>query len=52
MVKRLVLSTVALWLGRWAAMEVAAFAGRHWRRPGPPAKDSPRPPGWMPGPFE
>ena len=39
------------WVLRWAAMELAAYAGRHWRSPGPPPKDSPRAPGWMPGPF-
>lgn len=40
----------ALLVLRWAAGEVAAYAGRHWRPSGPAPIDSPRPPGWMPGP--
>jgi hypothetical protein len=46
----LVRLAAALWLLRWAAQELAAYAGRHWQRPGPPPRDSPRRPGWMPGP--
>jgi len=39
------------WIGRWAALELAAYLGR--RRPrGPAPKDSPRAPGHMPGPFD
>jgi hypothetical protein len=33
--KRIVLLAVFVWLARWAAGEVASYAGRHWRRPGP-----------------
>jgi len=35
---------------RFAAGEVAAYAGRHCRSSGPAPIDSLRPPGWMPGP--
>ena len=41
-----------LWLLRWAAQELAAYSGRHWQRPGPPPRTSPRRPGWLPGPSE
>jgi hypothetical protein len=51
-VRRLVLLTLAAWLARWAAIELASYAGRHWRKPGRPPLDSARAPGWMPGPFE
>ena len=40
----------ALLVLRFIAREVAASAGRHRRVPGPAPIDSPRPPGWMPGP--
>ena len=43
---------VALWVLRWAAGEVAAYAGRRWLPQGPPPRDSPRKPGWMPGPSD
>ena len=43
---------VGLWLVHWAARELAAYAGRHWQKPGPPPRNSPRRPGWMPGPSE
>jgi hypothetical protein len=49
-VRRLLWILVGLWLARWAAGEVAAYAGRHWRKHGPPPIESPRAPGWMPGP--
>ena len=48
--KRLVLFLAALWLARWAAGELAAYAGRHWRKHGPPPIESERAPGWMPPP--
>ena len=51
-VKRLVVAAAAVWVARWAAMELAAYAGRHWQRRGPAPKDSPRQPGRMPGPFD
>ena len=50
--KRLLAAAAALWVAYWAAKEVVAYAGRHWRDYGPPPKNSPRPPGWMPGPFD
>jgi hypothetical protein len=43
---------VGLWLLHWAAQELAAYAGRHWERQGLAPRDSPRRPGWMPGPPE
>jgi hypothetical protein len=43
---------VAVWIVRWAAEELVAYSGRHWQAPGPPPRDSPAPPGWMPGPSE
>jgi hypothetical protein len=51
-VRRLVKLAVALWLLRWAAGELAAYAGRHWQQHGPPPRESPRRPGWMPDPPE
>jgi hypothetical protein len=51
-VKRLVRLALVLWVVRWVAMELAAYAGRHWRRPGPAPNDSTRQPGRMPGPFD
>ena len=50
MVKRLLKLAVAVWLLRWAAAELASYAGRHWRKPGPAPIDSPRAPGEMPRP--
>jgi len=51
-VKRLVIVGALVWLVRWAAMELAAYSGRHWQPRGPAPKDSPRQPGRMPGPFD
>jgi hypothetical protein len=48
--KRLLPLAVALWVGRWLALELASYLGRHPRRPGPNPLESPHPPGWMPGP--
>ena len=48
--RRLGCVLVGLWLSRWAAAELAAYAGRHWRKHGPPPIESDRPPGWMPPP--
>jgi hypothetical protein len=48
-VRRLVRAAVAVWLLRWAAIELASYAGRHWRAPGPAPIDSPRAPGHTPG---
>jgi hypothetical protein len=46
--RRLVYLALAFWIGRWLAMELASFAGHRLLPPGPPPKDSPRRPGWMP----
>ena len=51
-VANLVKLGAALWLLRWAARELVAYSGRHWERPGPPPRDSPHRPGWMPPPSE
>ena len=48
--RRLAYALVAVWLLRWAAGELAAYAGRHWRAHGPPPIESERAPGWMPPP--
>ena len=48
--KRVLAFLLGAWLLRWAAGEVAAYAGRHWRKHGPPPLESERPPGWMPRP--
>lgn len=45
-IRRLIILAAALWIGRWALLEVAVRL--HWRRPLRSAKDSPRAPGWMP----
>jgi hypothetical protein len=52
LVKRLVAAAIALWVLRWAAMMLAAYAGRYWLPVGPPPIESARKPGWMPGPFD
>jgi hypothetical protein len=51
-VKRLLIALAVLWVGRWALLELASLVGRFWLPPSPPAKDSPRQPGRMPGPFD
>lgn len=48
MVSRLLKVTIAVWLLRWVAGELASYAGRHWRKPGPAPIESPRAPGQMP----
>ena len=50
--RRLLVAAAVLWIVRWAAMELAAYAGRHWQPRGPAPKDSARQPGRMPGPFD
>lgn len=47
--RRLVYVVLGLWFGRWLAMELASYAGHRLLPPGPPPRDSPRRPGWMPG---
>jgi hypothetical protein len=49
MVRRLAKIALAAWLARWAAIELASYAGRHWRKPGPAPIDSERAPGRGPG---
>src|ERR671929_167108 len=39
---------MAVWLGRWAAMEVASYLGHRVLPPGPPPNEGLRRPGWMP----
>ena len=51
-IRRLAVAAAGIWVVRWAAMELAAYAGRHWQPRGPAPKDSPRQPGRMPGPFD
>jgi hypothetical protein len=47
--RRFMLLGGLIWIGRWLALEIASQVAR--KRPrGPAPKDSPRPPGWMPGP--
>jgi len=43
---------IGLWLLRWVAQELAAYGGRHWQSKGLAPRDSPRRPGWLPGPSE
>jgi hypothetical protein len=47
-IRRLVYLALGLWVARWAAMELASFAGHRLLPPGPPPKDSTRRPGLMP----
>ncbi len=49
---RLVALVVGFWVARWALLELAAYAGRHWLPAGRPSNESRRQPGRMPGPFE
>jgi hypothetical protein len=46
--RRLVYFVLGVWVARWAAMELASYAGHRLLPPGPPPKDSERRPGWMP----
>jgi hypothetical protein len=50
--RRLVAVAAGLWVGRWALLELASYAGRQWLPRGRPSKESPRQPGRMPGPFD
>jgi hypothetical protein len=45
-IRRLVFLGALFWIARWALLEIAVRL--HSRRPLRSAKDSPRPPGWMP----
>jgi len=46
--RRLLLFALGVWVGRWAAMELASYAGHRLLPPGPPPRDSPRRPWHMP----
>ena len=50
--RRLALLAFGLWVARWLARELASYAGHRLLPKGPPPVDSPRAPGWMPGPFD
>jgi hypothetical protein len=50
--RRLVWAAAAAWILRWAALETAAYAGRKLSPYGVAPRESPRAPGWMPGPFD
>jgi hypothetical protein len=51
-VRRVLALAAVAWVGRWALLELASYAGRHWLPPGRPANESWRQPGRMPGPFD
>jgi hypothetical protein len=51
-VRRLILLAAVAWVGRWLLRELACRAGHKLLPPGPPPRESVRPPGWMPGTFE
>jgi len=50
--RRAVALAAAVWIARWLALELSSLAGHRLLPPGPSPLDSPRPPGWMPGPFD
>ena len=50
--RRAALLVLAALTARWLAMELAAYAGHRILPPGPPPRESVRPPGHMPGPFD
>ena len=50
--RRLLAVAAAIWVGRWAALQVAAYTGYRWPRRGNRPVDPSRRPGWMPGPFD
>ena len=50
--RRAVALAAAAWIARWLALELASLAGHRLLPPGPSPLDYPRPPGWMPGPFD
>jgi hypothetical protein len=49
--RRLLALGAAVWIARWAVLELAAFAARRLPRPGPGPRNH-REPGRMPGPFD
>ncbi|HYT51300.1 MAG TPA: hypothetical protein VEL10_03740 [Gaiellaceae bacterium] len=46
--RRLAYVALGLWVGRWAAMELASYAGHRLLPSGLPPTESSRRPGWMP----
>jgi hypothetical protein len=50
-VRRLALLALAVWIVRWALMEIAGRLGPHVPRAPDPVR-SPRQPGRLPGPFD
>ena len=44
--RRLLALALGLWFARWAAMELASFAGRKLLPPGPPPREARHRPGW------
>jgi hypothetical protein len=52
LIRRLAIAALVLWVARWAALEIAMQIARRRPRPTVPPKDSPWPPGHMPGPFD
>jgi hypothetical protein len=52
LIRRIVIAGSAFWIGRWLAREVAMQIARRRPRPEVPPKDSPWPPGRMPGPWD
>jgi hypothetical protein len=46
--RRVVYLALGVWIGRWAALELASYAGHRLLPLGPPPKDSARRPGWGP----
>ena len=52
LVRFLVIGAVIGWIGRWAALEIAVRIANRRPRPVAAPKDSPWPPGRMPGPWD
>jgi hypothetical protein len=50
--RRLLAIAFGLVVVRWAALELASFAGHRLVEPGPPPVESARQPGRMPGPLD
>jgi hypothetical protein len=49
--KKLAVLAALVWTGRWLALELASLVSNRIPRGAAP-KDSPRRPGWMPGPNQ
>src|SRR5262249_27824244 len=50
-VRRILLFFAVVYTTRWFLRKLASYAGNRWLPPGPPPRESVRPPGWMPGTF-